>query len=320
MKRRIRQWRCGGALLKNKMRIIKKYTFYILLGLFYPVFKVICYVNGLVYLRGVVYGLIAGALTISIGILALKEYGGADKPLWHWLAALTPLIVIPLTPIIMIYHLGLTVFLTDKMAIFMVFDSIAIAQFIVAILMFRGLIFKRGTEELMMPHIGFAIMKTILTLRSIFKKPERTLREVGLQKGQTVLDYGCGIGSFSIPAAKMVGDDGVVYALDIHHRAIKAVEKEIKKKRFSNVKTILSDRDTGLPDESVDIVLLYDVLQMISEKEKLLEELHRVLKSGGILFATAEHLDLKEFMNIFARENLFTLIEHRGKVFRFKKD
>ncbi len=301
-------------------RRIKIYFFYILLGLLYPVVKVICYINGLVYLRGVLYGLIAGVSTISVGILALKEYDGADKPVWHWLAALIPMIIIPLTPIIMIHHLGLRTFLMEKMTPFMIFEGIAVAQFIVAILMFQGLIFKRGTDKQKMPRIGFAIMKTVLTLRSIFKKPERTLREMGLQKGQTVLDYGCGIGSFSIPAAKMVGDDGAVYALDIHPLAIKAVEKEIKKKRISNIKTILSARETGLPDESVDVVLLYDVFQMISDKEKLLDELHRVLKSDGILFATAEHLDLKEFMNIFARGNLFTLVEQRGEVFRFKRD
>ena len=301
-------------------RRIKIYFFYILLGLLYPVVKVICYINGLVYLRGVLYGLIAGVSTITIGILALKEYDGADKPVWHWLAALIPLIVIPLTPIIMIHHLGLRMFLMEKMTPFMVFEGIAVAQFIVAILMFRGLIFKRGTDKQKMPRIGFAIMKTVLTLRSIFKKPERILREMGLREGQTVLDYGCGIGSFSIPAAKMVGDDGVVYALDIHPLAIRTVEKEIKKKRISNIKTILSARETGLPDESVDVALLYDVFQMISDKEKLLEELHKVLKSDGVLFATAEHLDPKEFMNIFARENLFTLVEQRGEVFRFKRD
>jgi len=75
-----------------------------------------------------------------------------------------------------------------------------------------------------------------------------------------------------------------------------------------------------LPDGSVDIVLLYDVLQMISDKEKLLEELHRVLKPGGILFATTEHLEANEFMNIFAKSNLFTLVEQRGEVFRFERD
>ena len=298
----------------------KIYFYYILIAVLYPVVKVICYINGLVYLRGVIYGLIAGVSTISVGILALKEYDGADKPVWHWLGALIPLIIIPLTPIIMILHLGLKMFLMEKMAIFMIFEGIAVAQFIVAILMFRGLIFKRGTDEQKMPLIGFAIMKTVLTLRSLFRNPERILHEMGLREGQTVLDYGCGIGSFCIPAAKMVGDDGVVYALDIHPRAIRAVEKEIKKKRISNVKTILSNRETRLQDESVDVVLLYDVFQMISDKEKLLEELHRVLKSGGILFATAEHLDPKEFMNIIAKTNLFTLVEQRGEVFRFKRD
>jgi len=220
----------------------------------------------------------------------------------------------------MIHHLGLKVFLTEKMAIFMLFECIAVTQFIVAILMFRGLIFKCGTDKLMMPGVGFAIMKTVLTLRSLFKKPERILHEMGLREGQTVLDYGCGIGSFSIPAAKMVGNDGVVYALDIHPHAIKAVEKKIKKKRIANIKTILSSRETGLPDESVDVALLYDVFQMISDKAKLLEEVHRVLKSDGILFATAEHLNQKEFMDIFAKGNLFTLIEQRGEVFRLKRD
>ena len=303
-----------------EMRIIKKYALYILLGLLYPTVKVIWYINGLVYPRGVVYGLIAGVITISIGLLALKEYAGAEKSVWHWLAATAPLIIIPLTPIVMIHHLGLKVFLTEKMAIFMIFECIAVAQFIVAILMFRGLIFKCGTDKLMMPRIGFAIMKTVLTLRSIFKKPERTLREMGLKKGQTVLDYGCGIGSFSISAAKMVGNDGVVYASDIHPLAIRAVEKKIKKKRISNTKTILSSRETGLPDGCVDVVLLYDVFQMISDKAKLLEELHRVLKSDGILFATAEHLNQKDFMDLFAKGNLFTLIEQRGEVYRFKRD
>nr|QNO56835.1 hypothetical protein IPLBMFHP_00021 [Methanosarcinales archaeon ANME-1 ERB7] len=55
-------------------------------------------------------------------------------------------------------------------------------------------------------------------------------------------------------------------------------------------------------------------------RKNWLEELHRVLKSDGILFATAEHLNPKEFMNIFAKGNLFTLIEQRGEVYRFKRD
>ncbi len=101
------------------MRIMKTYIFYILLGLLYPVVKLIWYITGFVYLRGVVYGLIAGVLTISIGILALKEYEGVDKPIWHRFAVLIPLIIVLLTPIIMIRHLGLRIFLTDKLTTFL---------------------------------------------------------------------------------------------------------------------------------------------------------------------------------------------------------
>ena len=297
----------------------KKYFFYIFLGVLYPVVKVIYYINGLVYARGVIYGIIVGVLTICIGILALKEYMGERRPIVHWLAALIPLIVIPLTPVIMIIHLGPEMLQMEKMTVFMIFEGLAIAQLVLAVLMFRGLIFKRGEDRLMMPPIGFVIMRTVLTVRNLFRKPERILRQMGLQRGQSMLDYGCGIGSFAIPAAKIVGNYGVIYALDIHPLAIRTVQQRVKKKEISNIKTILSSRDTGLPDECVDTVLLYDVLQMISDKEELLKELHRVLKSGGTLFATAEHLEVTDFLNVITKKKLFTLSSQKGKLYQFRK-
>ena len=298
----------------------KLYFFYILLGVLYPVVKVIYYVNDLVCGRAVIYGLIAGILSICAAIAAFREYKGAGKPIGHWLAALIPLLIIPLTPIIMIIHLGSAISQIEKIMVLIIFGGLAIVQFVLAILMFRGLIFKRGEDRLIMPNIGFMIMKTVLRARNIFRKPERTLHEMGLQKGQAVLDYGCGIGSFAIPASKMVGNNGVVYALDIHPLATKTVEKEARKRGISNIKTILADRDTGLPNGSVDIVLLYDVLQMIRGKEGLLRELHRVLKSGGSLFATAEHTEMSGFMNVFTKANLFSLIGQVGKLFNFQKN
>ena len=100
---------------------------------------------------------------------------------------------------------------------------------------------------------------------------------------------------------------------------IRVIEKEIGKRGIANVKTILSGRDTGLPNESADIVLLYDVLQFITDRGSLMEEFHRVLKPGGSLCATAEHLDVSEFLDVITRENLFTLVDQKGKVFRFRR-
>ncbi len=68
------------------MKIIKEkiYLIYNLLGLLYFIFKVIWYICGFVYFRGVILGLIATVLTTFIGILSLKKYKEAVKPVAHW--------------------------------------------------------------------------------------------------------------------------------------------------------------------------------------------------------------------------------------------
>ncbi|MEA3352145.1 MAG: class I SAM-dependent methyltransferase [Chloroflexota bacterium] len=298
---------------------MKKYFIYILLGLLCPAVMAVYYVSGVGCLNAIGLEMAIGILSSGAALLALKEYGGTRKPTGHWLSALIPLIAIPFIPVAMITHSGFEAFLARGMAPFVTMEGFAIAQLVLGVLMFRGLIFERGTERLMMPPVGFVIMKTVLRIRSAFINPARILREIGLQQRQTMLDYGCGVGVFTMPAAQIVGDDGVVYALDIHPLCIRTVEKEIGKRGIANVKTILSDRETGLPNESVDVVLLYDVLQMITDRGRLMEELHRVLKPDGRLCATAEHLDVSEFLDVITKDNLFTLVDRKGPVFRFRK-
>ena len=114
-------------------------------------------------------------------------------------------------------------------------------------------------------------------------KPEEEVRKLNLKEGQKILDYGCGIGSYTFPAANLVGERGKVYALDKQPLAIKKIKERARREGFYNIDTILSDRDTGLPDESVDVILLYGVLPEIKHKESLLRELYRVLKPNGYL-------------------------------------
>ncbi len=275
--------------------------------------------HGMVCTHVVRYEVIAAVLATFAAILAFSEYRGTRKPVGHWLSALIPLISIPLVPFAMMIRTGSRALLGDGWMVLATVEGFALAQFIVAILMFRGLIFKRGTGELMMPGIGFMIMRMVLRVREIRGKPERTLRRMKIAKGQAVLDYGCGIGSFSTLMAEMVGNAGVVYALDIHPLAIQVVEKRIRKKGITNIKTILSSRETGLPVESVDAVLLHDVLQMVTDQEGLLLELHRVLKSGGSIYTTSEHLEHGEFMDIMGKGGLFSLVGKRKGLFEFER-
>ena len=298
---------------------MKKIFFYILLSLLCPAVMGVYYVGSIGCINAIGLEMAIGILSSGAAILALKEYRVTGKPIGHWLSALIPLIAIPLVPVAMISHSGFEAFLTRGMAPFVTMEGFAVAQLVLGVLMFRGLIFKRGEGRLMMPAIGFVIMSSVLRIRSMFINPARILRGIGLQKGQTMLDYGCGVGVFTMPAAQIVGDDGVVYALDIHTLCIKTIEKEIGKRGIANVKTILSGRGTGLPDESVDIIFLYDVLQFITDRDSLMEEFHRVLKPDGRLCATAEHLDVNEFLDVITQGNLFTPVDQKGPVFRFRR-
>lgn len=152
-------------------------------------------------------------------------------------------------------------------------------------------------------------------------KPEKEIKKLNLEKGQIVLDYGCGIGSYTFPAAKLVGKTGKVYALDKQPLAIRKVKKRAQKEGIYNIETILSDKKTELLDKSVDIVLLYGVLPEIEDKKSLLKELYRVLKPGGCL-STRYCFKIKKekVIEIVKAIKLFSLIEEKDQILNFKKE
>jgi len=125
----------------------KIYFCYILLGSLYFVFKAIWYVCGLVYFRGVIFALIATVLTVLAGAFSFREYKKTDKILAHRLMMLLPLMIIPLTPGIMIYNLGLGIFQPEKITILLVFELLATTQLILAVLRFKGLREKQKRKQ-----------------------------------------------------------------------------------------------------------------------------------------------------------------------------
>ena len=118
----------------------------------------------------------------------------------------------------------------------------------------------------------------------IFRNPYKLLRAAGLKPGQKVLEVGCGPGFFTIPAAKIVGGEGFVYAVDVHPLAIERVKEKIEREGIKNVGHILANAsDSGLPDRSIDLAFLFGLQYIAGGLENVISEIHRILKPGGVL-------------------------------------
>ncbi|MBI2938481.1 MAG: methyltransferase domain-containing protein [Thaumarchaeota archaeon] len=170
-----------------------------------------------------------------------------------------------------------------------------------------------------MINLNFKMISLMFRIRDIFSPPVRILREAGIQPSYSVLDYGCGPGSFSIAAAEIVGASGKIYALDIHPLAVQQVRKRASQRRLANVETIQSDCATGLPDSSVDVALLYDIYHLLDSPKDVLQEIHRVLKPGGILSFSDHHMDEPEIVPPIISTGLFKLLSRNPRTYTFKK-
>ena len=146
--------------------------------------------------------------------------------------------------------------------------------------------------------------------------------KIGIKKGKTVLDYGCGSGTYAISASKAVSEGGKVYAIDMEPKSLKTVEKKANDKRLGNIVTILAKKEefaTDLSEESVDVVLLYDVMQMIEDKPALLRELDRVLRPDGTLSIFPMHVGIDKMLEITNDLKLFYLANRFEMVLNFAK-
>jgi ubiquinone/menaquinone biosynthesis C-methylase UbiE len=146
------------------------------------------------------------------------------------------------------------------------------------------------------------------------------LKEAGIEAGFHVLDYGCGPGSYIVPLAELVGKSGKIYTLDVHPLAIQAVQRLASRKRLENVQTILSDCKTELPPNSVDLVLLYDILHDLDNASGVLAELHRILKPKGVLSLSDHHLKEGEIISQVTSGGLFKLSAKGKRTYSFLRE
>lgn len=122
-------------------------------------------------------------------------------------------------------------------------------------------------------------------LGDAFLKPEDAIESWDLRPGDKVADFGCGSGFFVVPIAQRVGQKGTVYALDVRQEALDATLTKIRLFKLSNVDLVRANleapRGSGLKDESVDKVIMTNVLFQVEDHSAILKEAFRILKPGG---------------------------------------
>ena len=132
------------------------------------------------------------------------------------------------------------------------------------------------------------------------------------------MDLGCGPGRFVILAARIVGPEGKVYALDIHplHTAIVAARIVIG--GLKNVSVMLADCcATRLPDKAIDLIFINDAFHEF-DKVSCLKEAARILKADGILAIDEHEMKEAKFLSIVEGSKLFTLVEKEKRLYKFR--
>ena len=156
-------------------------------------------------------------------------------------------------------------------------------------------------------------------LLPIFRNPYKLLRAAGLRQGQKVLEVGCGPGFFTIPAAKIVGEEGLIYAIDVNPFAIRRVKNKIAKEGLRNVKPSLTNAsNTGLPESSIDLAFLFGLRYVAGGLGNVMSEMNRILKPGALLSFEKTRGSGEELIQEVERAG-FSYADRSGRIFLFTK-
>ncbi len=170
-------------------------------------------------------------------------------------------------------------------------------------------IFREHNET--MSDVSFRAMSFFFRISDFFNPYiDKRIPKFNIQRGMIVVDYGCGPGRYSIPIARLIGETGKLYAVDIHKLAIAEVKRKAAENGLTNVETVLAQGyDTFLPDEVADIVCALDMFFGVRSPKEFLAEVKRIIKKDGILIIDDGHQSRAETKNKIAASGLWVVVE-----------
>ncbi len=121
-------------------------------------------------------------------------------------------------------------------------------------------------------------------LRRLFHNPDRIL-EPFVKPGMTVLDIGCGMGLFSIAAARIVGDRGLVIAADLQQQMLEVLQGRARRAGVADrIRTHRCEANWIGVDTPVDFAIAFAMVHETPDTEKFLRQIHSCVKAGGLFF------------------------------------
>jgi len=117
------------------------------------------------------------------------------------------------------------------------------------------------------------------------------LIDVGVKQNHSVIDFGCGKGNYTIPAARIVEKRGKVYAIDKNKESLDELIQKSEKMGLKNIVRIDVFEGTKVPlkEKSADVVLLYDVIHLVDDRKKLFTEIYQISKQNALISVFPKH-------------------------------
>jgi demethylmenaquinone methyltransferase/2-methoxy-6-polyprenyl-1,4-benzoquinol methylase len=177
-----------------------------------------------------------------------------------------------------------------------------------------------NTEAFAKSKIGQLFIKLIAAvmesrLRYRFFGPIKILRGAEIHPGETVLELGCGTGFFTLAAAQLIGDEGRLISMDVLQVSVDEVSRKVRTANLKNVRVVQGDAlNTRIDAGSLDAIFIFGVIPapMLS-LNRLLPEIHRILKPGGTLAVWPPSWT----QQVILRSGLFTYTSKRNGVYNY---
>ena len=170
-----------------------------------------------------------------------------------------------------------------------------------------------------MPHVcpwwgGYFIDNRF---RRLLHKPEVILAPY-VQRGMTVMDFGCGMGFFSIPSARLVGDEGHVIAVDLQHKMLDVLSNRARKAGVADrIRTHRCEPNSIAVDEQVDLAMAFYSVHEVPNVEGFITEIHGLLRTQGrfLIVEPVGHVRQVEFVRMMTlAEELGFQVEERPRI------